>query len=110
MKAGDVIWADLPKSGNCVQAGRRPCIVLGNPEACKFSPVVTLVPISSAMQKSKKIPTHVLLTGLRKPSIALTEQVRTVNKECLMGEPVYHLSEHETMAVQEALNKQFGLK
>lgn len=109
MEAGDVIWADLPECGDCIQAGRRPCIVLGNPAACSFSPVVTLVPVSSAVKKINKIPTHVLLTGLKKISIALTEQVRTVNKSCLMGAPIYHLSKDEKEAVQNAINKQFGL-
>lgn len=109
MKAGDIIWADLPKSGSYVQSGKRPCIILGNSAACTFSPVVTVVPISSNISKANKIPTHVLLPGLKRISVALTEQVRTISKDCLLGSPVYHLSDEEKTSVQNALNKQFGL-
>lgn len=109
MEAGDIIWADLPQSGNFVQSGKRPCIILGNSAACAFSPVVTVVPVSSNISKANKIPTHVLLTGLKKMSVALTEQVRTISKDCLLGSPIYHLSDTEKDEVQKALVKQFGL-
>lgn len=108
MKSGDVIWADLPESGACVQSGKRPCIVLGNRAACNCYPVVTVIPVSSNVQKKNKIPTHVYI-GLKRESIALTEQVRTINKDCLMGAPIYHLTNQEMSLIKTAINQQFGL-
>ena len=108
MKCGDVIWTALPKGGIHVQAGVRPCIVLGNNAACKFSNVVTVVPLSTKISKSDKIPSHVII-GLQQKSIALTEQIRTVNKNCLSGSPIYRLSEEEMESLSKALKSQLKI-
>lgn len=108
MKCGDVIWTALPEGGIHVQAGARPCIILGNNAACKFSDVVTVIPLSTRIYKSDKIPSHVTI-GLQQKSIALTEQIRTVNKSCLLGSPIYRLSEEEMESLKKALKSQLKI-
>lgn len=108
MKCGDVIWTALPEGGIHVQAGARPCIILGNNAACKFSDVVTVIPLSTRIYKSDKIPSHVII-GLQQKSIALTEQIRTVNKSCLLGSPIYRLSEEEMESLKKALKSQLKI-
>lgn len=67
-----------------MQAGRRPVLVISNDKANQHSPVITIIPITSKMGKAK-LPTHVLIEecGLSSPSIALAEQITSINKERL---------------------------
>ena len=53
-----------------------------NQTACKVSPVLIVVPITSSSDKlAKELPTHMKLeTLLEKPSIATFEQILTVNR------------------------------
>lgn len=59
-------------------------LVISNDKANKFSPVITIIPITSKIGKAK-LPTHVLIKecGLEKPSIALAEQITSINKDRL---------------------------
>lgn len=81
-KKGDIFWAELGEEAEgSLQAGARPVLVVSNDKANEFSPVITIIPITSKMGK-KKLPTHVLIKecGLEKPSIALAEQITSLNK------------------------------
>lgn len=84
-KRGDIFWAELKgEIGSSMQAGKRPVLVVSNDKANEYSPVITIIPITSKMGKSN-LPTHVLIEecGLSKPSIALAEQITSINKERL---------------------------
>ena len=76
------IWlADLPAFDNShVQHGYRPVVVVSNDSANKYSPIITVVPLTS--RTKKPLPTHVLLhwsDGCR-TSTALCEQILTIDK------------------------------
>ena len=80
------IWlASLPAVGGSVQSGMRPVVIVSNNAANKFSPVITAVPLTSNLRKTV-LPTHVLLreSGLKSPSLALCEQILSVDKSCLV--------------------------
>lgn len=109
IKAGEIYWVDLPLIKEGVQGGMRPCILLGNNNAIAYSPVITVIPVSSRMNKVGKIPTHVILDGLKRKSFALIEQIQTVPKSNLIGKSVCSLSNNEICLIKEAINKQFGL-
>jgi len=82
----DVFYADLPAiPGSQVQQGVRPVLVVSNNINNKFSPVVTVVPITSSRTKSR-IPTHVSVCGhgLSRPSIILAEQIISLDKGRLL--------------------------
>ncbi len=86
-RRGDIFWAELEgEAGSSMQAGRRPVLVISNDKANEYSPIITIIPITSKMGKAK-LPTHVLIEecGLKKPSIALAEQITSINKERLEG-------------------------
>lgn len=66
--------------------------ILGNDKACEYSPIISVIPLSIRCRKEKNIPIHVLikpadiLNGkLKKDSVALTEQLRFISKESLIG-------------------------
>lgn len=81
---GDIYMASLNAEGN-LQSGTRPVLIVSNDKANEFSPVITIVPITSKLGK-KKLPTHVFMTscGLERPSIALAEQITSINKSKLI--------------------------
>lgn len=82
---GDIYMTQLdeqPKGH--IQAGMRPVIVISNDMANKYSSVITIIPVTSRIKK-KKLPTHVYMKdcGLTRPSIALAEQIMSINKSRL---------------------------
>lgn len=81
---GDIFWAEMGEKKGSLQFGERPVLVISNDKANKFSPVITIIPITSKIGKAK-LPTHVLIKecGLEKPSIALAEQITSINKDRL---------------------------
>ena len=77
VRKGDIFYVDLgtEKNGHIQNGGEdgfRPCIVMTNQIACKVSPVLIVVPITSSSDKlAKELPTHMRLgTLLGKPSVA----------------------------------------
>ena len=84
MRRGDIFQANLNPTQGSEQAGTRPVIIVSRDAINDHSPVVIVVPITGAENKSKIYPTHVLLTagtgGLSKDSLAIAEQVRAITK------------------------------
>lgn len=87
IRRGQLFWCNLGDGDKLKgeQSGVRPVMVIQNNTGNKFSPTVIVCAITSKVDKFKKVPTHVLLNncGLRVESVALLEQVYTVNKERL---------------------------
>ena len=81
----DIWFANLPAVAGSIQSGMRPVVIVSNNAANKFSPVITAVPLTSNLHKTV-LPTHVLLRepGLKSPSLALCEQILSVDKSCLV--------------------------
>jgi len=91
---GDIYFADLKADGH-VQGGRRPVIVLQNNIGNLYSPTLFIVPLSSQTDKANYMPTHVIIkaemSGLPRDSIALFEQMRTINKNDLFGNKISNI-------------------
>lgn len=84
-KNGDIYMADLPDDrGGSLQSGSRPVVIISNDLANAYSPVITILPMTSKTEK-KKLPTHVVIKdcGLKKCSIVLAEQIMSINKNQL---------------------------
>lgn len=87
IKRGQIWYADLGEGIGSEQAGKRPVIILQNNAGNKHAPTVVVAPITSELMKAK-LPTHVIIdmeSGLSKVSIALLEQIRTIDKQRLLG-------------------------
>lgn len=86
IKRGDLYYADLSPVVGSEQGGVRPVIVIQNDIGNKYSPTIIVVPVTSQTNKAK-LPTHVKLSGskfgLPKNSVALLEQLRTIDKKRL---------------------------
>lgn len=86
-KRYDIWFAELSKnSTGSVQRGRRPVLIVQNDIGNKYSTTVMVASITT--QKKKPMPTHVELDardcGLKTNSIAMFEQVTTIEKDQLM--------------------------
>lgn len=82
---GEIYQADLPCMPNSsVQGGIRPVLVVSNDVCNRYSPAITVVPLTSK-SKRKEMPTHVSVRGfgLAKESQVLCEQILTLDKKNL---------------------------
>lgn len=78
---GDVYWCDLPFYTSHVQYKTRPVIVIQNDIGNKNSDTVIIVPTTTKV-KCQYLPTHIPI-DLEKTSIALCEQILTIDKSML---------------------------
>ena len=83
---GDIYYVDFGYGVGSEQGGIRPAIILQNNKGNHYAPTVMVAPITTA--KKHKLPTHVLVypkDGMRVTSIALYEQIMTIDKTRLVN-------------------------
>ena len=104
VKRGQIYLADLNPVMGSEQGGIRPVVVIQNNIGNRYSPTIIVAAITGRLKKN--MPTHTPLkaTGLPKDSIALMEQIRTIDK-CRLIEYVGEVSKSEMNAIVEALRK-----
>ena len=109
IKRGDIYKADLSPVVGSEQGGIRPVVIVQNDMGNRYSPTIIVVPITTRLNK-KNLPTHTKLnnSNLLKESIALMEQIRTIDKKRLK-EKIGHLDDKLMTKVNEALEISFGL-
>lgn len=107
---GSIVWVNLRGNEGSEQGGVRPCIVISNDIGNKFSPVVTVAVITSKLSKAK-LPTHVevgIREGLKKDSIILCEQIRTID-ETRIGDCLGKISKDKMKELDKAINVSLAL-
>ena len=104
VKRGEIYLADLNPVMGSEQGGICPVVIIQNDVGNRFSPTIIVAAITGQMKKD--MPTHAKLksTGLLKNSIALLEQIRTIDK-CRLIEYVGEVSKSEMNEIVEALRK-----
>lgn len=105
IKRGEIYYADLSPVVGSEQGGVRPVLIIQNDVGNKYSPTVIVSAITSQLGKAK-LPTHIELPSsqynLPKDSVALLEQIRTLDKRRLKGK-VTHLSDSKMKEVDRAI-------
>jgi len=105
IKRGEIYYADLSPVVGSEQGGVRPVLVVQNDVGNKYSPTVIVSAITSQLGKAK-LPTHIELSAeeynLPKNSVALLEQIRTLDKRRLQ-EKVTTLSPLKMREIDKAL-------
>ena len=87
IKRGEIYLADLGEGVGSEQKGERPVVIVQNNKGNRFSPTVSVIPITTKIHKSAGMPTHVLLgkiSGLDELSACMAEQVMTIDKKRLL--------------------------
>ena len=81
---GEIYYADLSPSYGSEQGGLRPVLIVQNDVGNRHAPTTIIAPLTSRLTK-KPLPTHVEFTTtyLKDTSVALLEQIRTIDKSRL---------------------------
>ena len=108
---GDIFYADLRPVIGCEQGGIRPVLILQNDVGNEYSPTIIAAAITSKQGKHY-LPTHIRIHGqvygLRRNSVILLEQVRTLDRERLQ-EYIGRLDVVTMRKVNQALAISLGL-
>lgn len=114
IRRGDILYVDLGvQYQGSIQGSMRPVVVVSNNMANKHSTVITVVPLSTKINKKRNLPTHVFVSaykseGLEQHSIALCEQVTALD----YGRIVENMGkvDKDTLArITEAVQVQVGV-
>lgn len=111
IKRGDIYYADLNPIVGSEQGEKRPVIIVQNDKGNKYSPTVIVVPLTGRLNKTL-LPTHVLIPkscGLEKESLALTEQIRAIDRARL-GDYIGYAGKSVMSRVDMALSVSVGLQ
>ena len=87
IQRGEIYLADLGEGVGSEQKGVRPVLIVQNNRGNKYSPTVTVLPITTKVHKSSGLPTHVILDGiggLKEKSATIAEQIVTIDKTRLI--------------------------
>jgi mRNA interferase MazF len=111
VKRGEIYYADLTPVKGSEQGGVRPVLIIQNDIGNKYSPT-TIVCVITAQKNKSKIPTHLELGkkfGLSLDSMALFEQIRTIDKNRLRRR-VGKVTDPEILKkIDKAIATSFGL-
>ena len=111
-RRGDIYYINFGEDGR-KQRGIRPAVIVSNDKANQYSPIITVVPVTSKIHKKKFLPTHVIVdeyegTGLNRPSVILAEQVVAVDKINVLGK-IGEIGPEVMAKVTWALGIQIGI-
>lgn len=111
IKRGHIYFADLCFALGHEQGGIRPVLVLQNNIGNRYAPTIIVAVVSSSLTK-KNLPTHVSLKaekcGLQRDSVVFLEQLRTIDKDRVMGY-VGNLDESTMEQINRAAQISIGL-
>lgn len=111
MKRGDIYYADLSPVCGSEQGGVRPVLIIQNDMGNKYSPTTIVACLTTKCTEKHKLPTHILLNkdcGLPKDSMALLEQIRTIDK-CRLTNKVGELNEEDMHKIEHGLIISLGM-
>lgn len=111
IRRGDLYYYDFGKQEGSIQNGRRPVLVLQADDFNQKAPTILVAAVTTVIKK-RYLPSHVFLGadfGLSRPSMALLEQIRAVNKDRL-EDYIGSIDEEACwIRINAALKKTFGL-
>lgn len=112
IKRGEIYWVNLDPTVSSEIQKKRPALVVSNDIGNHYSPLVTIVPISSSIHKP--YPFEVLIEagdgGIKKQSLAKANQVRTIDKQRIVGPAIGPSVGDATLKkVEQALRIHLGL-
>ncbi len=111
MKRGEIYYANLSPVVGSEMSKIRPVLIVSNNANNRASTTVTIFPITSKV--TKVYPFEVLITtndsGLPKTSKIQAQQIRTISKQRISGNPLGCLSEEVMQLVDSAIKLHLAL-
>lgn len=108
---GDVYWADLNNicTGNTsIYHKIRPVVIMSNEKCNQYSPILTVIPISSRIHKATHIPTQVRMKLLNKDRVCCTSQPISLPRNQLL-EYMDTLTNEDMSKIEDGLRIQLQL-
>lgn len=107
---GDIYLANLNPYKGSEQGGKRPVIIIQNDVGNRYSPTVIVTAVTSRFFKKRALPTHVPIDSsvLEKNSLALLEQIRTIDKSRLIKK-IGRVTEKNMEEIGRAINVSLAL-
>lgn len=106
IKRGQIYYIDLDPVQGSEQGGLRPCIIVQNNKGNEHSPATIVVPLTTKWKK--KLPTHTIVHETPVTSLALCEQIRTIDK-CRIKALITTCSPHTMKQIDLALKTSLGV-
>ena len=112
---GEVYWVNLPlpdekeKENIRELQGRHPGLVISNNEQNKFSPLITILPITSLKEGDEPYPFQVASYFQSKNGVILVDQIRTIDRK-RFGERIGEASGEMMERIEKALHLTLALK
>ena len=108
---GEIYFAELNPVQGSEQGGVRPVLIIQNDIGNTYSPTTIILAITSQLNKAR-LPAHVELSagesGLKKDSVILAEQMRTIDKSRLR-QKVAQLNRPTMQRIENAVAVSIGL-
>ncbi len=111
IKRGEIYWVNVDPTIGAEIKKRRPAVIVSNDINNQYSPLVTILPISS--NTSKPYPFEVLIEagvgGIQVKSLIKANQIRTVDKKRLSGDPLGVIVDADVMQrIEQAIAVHLG--
>ena len=106
---GYIYFEDLGQPRGSIQGGKRPVVVVQNDIGNRFSPTVSISPITSVIKKPDQ-PTHYVFYpkfSKNAPSMVMAEQTHTINKSDIISY-MGKMSAPQMKGVDRAVKNHFG--
>ena len=101
---GDIHWVEFPKKENQKKVHTiqedHPVVIISNNKQNQFSPAITVLPVTSQLDKT--YPFEVLI-NLDRPSKVLLDQITTIDK-VYVKKKISSLMEKEIMGIEQKLH------
>ena len=109
VKRGELYYADLSPVVGSEQGGIRPVLILQNDKTNKNSTTTIVAAMTSQIKNN--LQTHVKVSGhgLKKESLVLLEQIRTIDKVRLM-QYIGRLGDKDMKKIDRALTESLSIK
>jgi len=107
IQRGEVYWVSLPIDNKRELQGKHPAVVISNNEQNKFSPLITILPLTSKIDKIYPFQVANNLKG--KEGVILVDQIRTIDRKRL-DDKIGELSLETMDKIEKALHLTLALK
>lgn len=107
IRRGQIYYIDLTPCKGSEQGGIRPCVIIQNNKGNEHTPTTIVIPLTT--QWKKKLPTHAIVREGTRTSLALCEQIRTIDKSRISGECIGECSSRTMEQIDLALKISLGL-
>lgn len=104
---GQIYYVYPAETVGSEQEGGRPAIIVSNDVGNEFSKVVEVVYLTT--REKKPLPTHVRISSTSRQSIALCEQIETIDKGRI-GKYINEVSEGELKNLEKAMLVSLGIQ